>query len=207
MTSAEQPRVDSVEFWFDPVCPWAWMSSRWLTEVSEKLGLTVAWRPFSLAILNEGNEDDGHRDAYVRSLVLGKALIVTERDHGSEAVWRLYTELGNRLHHDARDDEAVLAEAVAAADLPESIANIAGDDADTAEQLLRASTAAGIEAVGPGVGVPILSINGKAFFGPVVTPRPKGQDALNLWNAVYYATQTPGFYELKRGREVGPDFS
>lgn len=208
MNSATEQRVESIEFWFDPVCPWAWMTSRWMTEVSETLGHEVTWRPFSLAILNENNDDDAHHEAHQRSFSLGQALAATQRDHGNEAVWKLYTELGNRIHLEGREDTAeVLGEAVEAAGLPESIAQTATFDHDDSASRLRESTEAGITAVGPGVGIPIISINGKTFFGPVVTPRPKGEDAINLWNALYYATQTPGFYELKRGREVGPDFS
>lgn len=200
-------RIDSIEFWFDPVCPWAWMTSRWMTEVSETLSLDVTWRPFSLAILNEGNDSGGHHEAHLRSFAYGQALVVVERDHGNEAVWNLYTELGNRIHHDERTDDQILAEALQTAGLPADILETVTSEGETTEKLLRSSTEAGISAVGPGVGIPIIAINGKAFFGPVISPRPKGEDALKLWNAVYYSTQTPGFYELKRGREVGPRFS
>lgn len=179
-----------------------------MTEVSETLGLNVTWRPFSLAILNENESGGSHAEWHLRSLALGRVLSVVERDLGNEAVAQLYTELGERIHHQSRSDiEQLLSEAIEAAGLPSLLTQISDDEAQVAEGLLRASTEAGIAAVGPGVGIPIIAINGKAFFGPVVSPRPKGEDALNLWNALYFATQTPGFYELKRGREVGPDFS
>lgn len=207
MTTAIEQHVDSIDFWFDPICPWAWLTSRWMTEVSEVLGHNVAWRPFSLTILNEDEDLGEYQEMLKRGLAFGLALVAAQREHGNEAVWKLYTELGNRIHHEKRDDADVLTDAVEAAGLPAALALVAVEDFESTEKLLRTSTEDGINAVGPGVGIPIIAVNDKAFFGPVVTPRPKGEDAIKLWNAVYFSTQTPGFYELKRGREIGPDFS
>lgn len=203
----DRRNIETIEFWFDPVCPWTWITSRWMTEVRDTLGLDVTWRPFSLQILNEGKEG-GPSDSHARGYLLGQVLMHVKEQHGNEAVWNLYTELGNLLHHDKRKDiETVLPEAIAATGLSADAANVPGNNGETLEQALRESTEAGLKAVGPGVGIPIISINGNAFFGPVVSPRPKGEDAMKLWYALYYSTQTPGFFELKRGRDVGPDFS
>ena len=178
-----------------------------MTEVRDTLDLTVTWRPFSLQILNEA-DDGAPSEIHARGFLLGQVLVQVLNEHGNDAVWRLYTELGNRLHHDKRKDtDVVLEEALVAAGLPAGGLEVLESNEEVLQQGLRASTEAGLEAVGPGVGIPIISINGNAFFGPVVSPRPKGEDAIKLWHALYYSTQTPGFFELKRGRDVGPDFS
>lgn len=198
------PHIERIEFWFDPVCPWAWLTSRWMTEVSQTIDHEVTWHPFSLAILNEGNADV-HKESHQRGLSYGRMLTLVAEELGNEAVWKLYTALGTAIHHDQRTDEALLTDAVQSAGIDEALLAQAEQERERLEAALRESTNAGIAAVGPGVGIPIVAINGKAFFGPVVTPQPKGEDALRLWDAVVASTQTPGFYELKRGREVGPD--
>lgn len=208
MTIAQLPRIESVEYWFDPVCPWAWMTSRWMAEINERLDLNVQWLPFSLKILNERADEGSRKDSHDRGFLLGQVLIHVQEQHGNEAVGRLYTELGKRLHVAGRSDtEAVLKEALAAANLDVTYADAPHQHGDTSAAKLRESTIRGIDAVGPGVGIPIIAVNGNAFFGPVVSPAPKGDDALMLWTALVASTQTPGFFELKRGRDVGPDFS
>lgn len=208
MTQATLPEIQSVDFWFDPVCPWAWMTSRWMADVNERLNLDVQWHPFSLKILNEATGSGSKSDAHDRGFKLGQLLVIVREQAGNDAVAKLYTELGNRIHLEQRSDtDAIIAESLAAADLDEAFADASHLHGDTSAVSLRESTQRGITAVGPDVGIPIIAVNGKAFFGPVVSPAPKGDDALMLWTALVASTQTPGFYELKRGRQVGPDFS
>lgn len=200
MNLQEEMSGARVEFWFDPVCPWTWITSRWLTEVESSLGFTVVWNPFSLAILTESTRKGGSpSDSHRFGQELGAVLVSVREAEGNAAVARVYAELGALIHHEGRTDEGVLTEAL-------QRAHVVGSRRDDAPELLRVSTREGIEAVGPGVGIPIVAINGRAFFGPVISPRPRGEEAIRLWHAVYLATQTSGLYELKRGRTVGPQF-
>lgn len=197
--------VPNVEFWFDPICPWCWMTSRWISEVAETRGFEVAWRPISLKIINEGKERNAHSDHHDAGHRAMRVIETARATVGDAAAGKLYTEIGTRIHPGARRDlDDVIAEALAAAELDPAFA--AAADAEDADAQLRANTVHALEAAGPDVGVPIISIDGNAFFGPVMTPAPKGDDALRLWDALYAASTVPGFYELKRGRTVGPRF-
>lgn len=196
---------DTVEFWFDPICPWTWITSRWIAEVAARRDFEVTWHPFSLQVLNEGNAEASHVEAMREGHQLGRVMVAVAEAHGSEGVGRLYDAVGTRRHPGGREDfDAVLTESLAEAGLPASLAEAAADDSRDAA--LRASTRRGIELVGPGVGIPIIAIDGVAFFGPVISPAPTGDDALTLWDGVRAAASIPGFFELKRGREVGPQF-
>ncbi|MGJ0204617.1 mycothiol-dependent nitroreductase Rv2466c family protein [Leucobacter sp. gxy201] len=199
---SEQPEV---EFWFDPSCPWCWMTSRWASEVAEARGFTIAWHPISLTVINEGR-DDRHAELHLQGHRCGRVIEAARTSVGPEAVAALYTEIGTRRHPGGRDDfDAIIAEALAATGLDASLAAAADDEQYDAQ--LRANTAHALEIAGPDVGVPIISIDGVAFFGPVVTPAPTGDLALQLWDGIRAAASVPGFYELKRGRTVGPQFS
>ena len=194
-----------VEFYFDPICPWCWMTSRWAQEVSEARGFDIVWHPISLKVINEGNTDE----AYVQHLQaghrFGRVVEAARVAAGDEIVGKLYTEIGSRVHPGARTDEdAVIAEALAAVGLDAALAEAADTEASDAQ--LRANTLHALDIAGPDVGVPIISIDGVAFFGPVVTPAPTGEMALKLWDGIAAAASVPGFYELKRGRTVGPQF-
>ncbi|WP_166984590.1 DsbA family protein [Canibacter zhoujuaniae] len=206
---------ESVEFWFDPSCPWCWMTSRWITEVSEVRGFTVNWRPFSLKILNEGRDkiSDRHKTMHAGGLQTLRVIEAARQAHGAEVVGALYTEIGERIHPGGRTDyDAIIAEALDALDLPSELAAYA--DAETSftpgdsgvDAALRDSTAAGLKLVGKDVGIPIVAVNGKGLFGPVVTPAPQGQAALDLFDALVLATGVEGFYELKRTRTARPQF-
>lgn len=197
--------VPNVEFWFDPICPWCWMTSRWAQEVSEVRGFPIAWHPISLAILNEGHDHGSYAEGHRQGNRMGRVVVAAERAHGAEVVGKLYTEFGTRIHPGGRDDyDEIIAESIAAAGLPATLAQAADDESIDAE--LRANTDHAMEIAGPNVGVPIISIDGVAFFGPVVTPAPTGETALRLWDGIYAAASVPGFYELKRGRTAGPKF-
>ena len=201
--SAEHPQV---EFYFDAACPWCWMTSRWAAEVAEARGFEIDWKPVSLKIINEGN-DISEAYAAMVAVAHGTCRIVqaAAESGGNEAVGRLYTELGNRIHPGGRKDtDAILAESLAAAGLDAALVEAAGDERFDAE--LRANTEHALKIAGPDVGVPIISIDGVAFFGPVVTPAPTGETALRLWDGIHAAASVPGFYELKRGRTEGPKY-
>ena len=200
--SASQPQV---EFWFDPICPWCWMTSRWVSEVSAVRGFDVAWHPVSLAIINEGRDAGDHAEGMRQGQRMGRVAVAAEQAHGAEVVGRLYTAFGTHIHPGGRDDtDAIIAEALSEAGLPETLA-AAADDTQF-DGVLREHTSHALKIAGPDVGVPIISIDGVAFFGPVVTPAPTGDLALQLWDGIRAAASVPGFYELKRGRTVGPQF-
>lgn len=199
--SAEKPNV---EFYFDAICPWCWMTSRWAAEVAEARGFEIRWRPISLKIVNEGNEN-AHKESHDKGHRIARVVEAADAAAGAEAVGRLYTELGTRIHPGGnRDFDTVIAESLEAAGLDADLASAADTEASDAQ--LRENTHHALDIAGPDVGVPIISIDGVAFFGPVVTPAPTGDLALQLWDGIYAAAQVPGFYELKRGRTEGPKF-
>jgi len=195
----------NVEFYFDPICPWCWMTSRWAAEVSAARGFEISWKPISLAIINEAKTDNPKHDGHVQGHRMGRVVEAARVAHGEAVVGGLYTELGTRVHPGGRDDiDTIIAEALAAVGLPAELA--AAADIEQSDVQLRANTNHALEIAGPDVGVPIISIDGVAFFGPVVTPAPTGEQALQLWDGIYAAASVPGFFELKRGRNKGPEF-
>lgn len=194
-----------VEFWFDPICPWCWMTSRWASEVAETRGFEIAWHPISLKIINEGQDAGSHASAHEQGFRLGRLVEAARRSHGEGVVSTLYTEIGNRLHPAGRTDyDTIIEEVLEAAGLPSELA--AEVESDAGDEQLRSNTHHALQIAGPDVGVPIISVNGVAFFGPVVTPAPTGDLALQLWDGIVAAASVPGFYELKRGRTSGPQF-
>ncbi|MFH9132963.1 DsbA family protein [Streptomyces sp. NPDC017524] len=203
-----------VDFWFDPLCPWAWMTSRWMLEVEKVRDVEVRWHVMSLAVLNEDKLDELPEE--YRDLLENKAwgpvrVVVAARQlHGDAVVGPLYTALGTRFHNNG---EGPTREAVAAAlkdvGLPADLADYA--DSDRYDTELRASHKEGIDKVGQEVGTPVIAVPGAdgeqiAFFGPVVTPAPKGEDAAKLWDGTLLVASIPGFYEIKRTRTQGPIF-
>lgn len=197
---------DIVDFWFDPVCPWAWMTSRWMLEVEKVRPVQVRWHVMSLAVLNEGRDlPEPYRALMERAWGPVRAVVAAGRSHGEEYVRPLYDALGTRIHPGGRtDDDVVIREALAEVGLPEDLADVT--TSTTVDDLLRASHEAGISLVGEDVGTPVVAVNGVAFFGPVVTPAPTGEAAGRLWDGTVLVAGTPGFYELKRTRTVGPIF-
>lgn len=196
------------DFWFDPACPWAWMTSRWMLEVEQVRDVRVQWHVMSLSVLNEGR--DGLSESYQRSMdrnwAAVRVLIAAEQAHGNEVLLPLYTAIGERAHVQGRKvTREVLAEAVAEAGLPASLLEAA--DSDAYDDALRKSHHAGMDQVGDDVGTPVISVDGHAFFGPVVSPSPKGESAGQLWDAFLLLTRTDGLYEIKRSRTGKPDFS
>ncbi|MFR9674806.1 DsbA family protein [Streptomyces sp. TR06-5] len=207
------PEKTSAEFWFDPKCPWAWLTSRWMLEVEKVRDVHVRWRVMSLAVLNENKLDElpeGYREMLRSAWGPVRVCIAAEQEFGSEVLGPLYTALGTRFHNQAREqDRVTLVEALEEAGLPASLADAADSDKYDAE--LRASHAEGIDLVGQDVGTPVIAVPGAdggriAFFGPVVTPAPKGEAAGRLWDGTLLVASTPGFYEIKRTRDEAPRF-
>ncbi|MFJ6511918.1 DsbA family protein [Streptomyces sp. NPDC091406] len=202
------------DFWFDPLCPWAWMTSRWMLEVEKVRDVEVRWHVMSLAVLNEDKLDElpeEYRDM-LENQAWGpvRVVVAAQQLHGDDVVGPLYTALGTRFHNNG---EGPTREAVAAAlkdvGLPEDLAEYA--DKDTYDTELRASHQEGIDKVGQEVGTPVIAVPGAdgeqvAFFGPVVTPAPKGEEAAKLWDGTLLVASIPGFYEIKRTRRQGPIF-
>lgn len=198
---------DVADFWFDPVCPWAWMTSRWITEVEKVRPIDVRWHVMSLAVLNEGREglSERYREAMARAWAPVRVIAAARELHGEKYVKLLYDAMGSRIHPGGnRDYPEVIAQALDEVGLPASLAGYA--DSDAYDEQLRASHEAGISQVGTEVGTPIVAYNGNAIFGPVVTPAPRGEAAGRLWDGTVLVTSTPGFYELKRTRSQGPSF-
>lgn len=209
MTSHESTAQETthVDFWFDPICPWAWIASRWMLEVQRVRPVEVSWHVMSLSVLNDGKDDLPER--YRELLAAGwgpvRVLIAAGQAHGPEVLLPLYTALGNRFHHEkAPKDRETITAALAEAGLPASLADAM--DSTEYDQALRASHEEGINRVGYEVGTPVISVNGTAVFGPVMSPIPRGEAAARLWDGVLLLSGTDGFFELKRSRTRDPIF-
>ncbi|SDH96610.1 2-hydroxychromene-2-carboxylate isomerase [Agrococcus jejuensis] len=194
--------MTQVRMWFDPTCPWAWMTSRWLGEVAGTRGFDVDWRVMSLAILNEGRDlPEEYARRMPRSLRLTRLVIAARETAGEQVVKPLYDALGSRIHPgEQRDFDAIVVEALAEVGLDPALA----EETDAYDAQLRASHQEAIDLVGDDVGTPVVSVDGVAFFGPVVSPAPTGDEALRLFDGIVAAASVPGFFELKRSRTVGP---
>lgn len=208
VTDVDVPAAESVpvEMWFDPLCPWAWMTSRWLIQVERVRPVAVTWSVMSLAVLNEGRDlEPRYRDLMDRAWAPVRVLIAAREAHGEQVLKPLYDALGERIHHQGREDlSAVIVESLAEVGLPAELAQ-AGVSTDWDEQL-RASHQRAIDLVGDEVGTPVLAVEGIAFFGPVISPAPKGEAAGRLFDGCVLVAGTPGFFELKRTRTTGPIF-
>jgi hypothetical protein len=197
---------DIADFWFDPICPWAWMTSRWILEVEQVRPVDVRWHVMSLSVLNENNEDlpESYKELLGKGWGPVRVVNAARELHGEDVVGPLYTALGARIHPGKMEYGQAIDEALAEVGLPAELARFAASDEYDAQ--LRASHEAGIKQVGMDVGTPIVAFNGVAFFGPVVTPTPRGEAAARLWDGVLLVAGTEGFYELKRTRDRGPQF-
>jgi 2-hydroxychromene-2-carboxylate isomerase len=197
--STVESRPEGVDFWFDPLCPFTWQTSRWLREVAAARGVPVEWRVMSLAVLNGGGEVPGHSaDEVTRGSAVARVLAAVRSTAGSEALGRLYREVGVRVHEQGAElGPDVLREALAAVGLPAELA----EDDEGRQAAVEASHAESQERVGDEAGSPVTAFAGRpGFFGPIVTPAPTGEDALRLFDGLALVAAVPGFSELKGAR-------
>ncbi|MDR1386401.1 MAG: disulfide bond formation protein DsbA [Propionibacteriaceae bacterium] len=198
----------TVDFWFDPLCPWAWVTSRWMLEVERVRPVRTVFHVMSLAVLNAGREglsDDYRRTMETVAWYGARAAIQVELAAGPDSLRDFYTALGRR-YHDLDQPRAVetIRQALLELDLDPAIAERSLTDAF--DDQLRLSHHQGMDPVGTDVGTPVLRVNGMSLFGPVISPAPTGEEAGRLFDGVAAVTAYPGFFELKRTRTVGPIF-
>ena len=209
MTAGPLERED-MQFWFDPLCPWAWITSRWMLEVEKVRPVRVDWRIMSLAYLNlVQHQGDGLSEEYLERMSRAwgpvRVCAAAAVDAGPGILGPLYTAIGIRFHNQGRrDDPAVIPEALQDAGLPGWLI----DAAETTEfdDAIKKSHHEAFDEVGLDVGTPVVRIRGKALFGPVITPAPKGEAAGELWDGLVLVSKADGFFELKRSRDRRPSF-
>lgn len=199
--------ANKVDFWFDPMCPFAWVTSRWIGEVEDVRGIETNWNVMSLSVLNEGRELPAE---YAEKMELGwgpvRVIIAARELHGTECIKPLYDAMGSLIHHEGIKDFAeVISKALAETGLPAELARFA--DSEEYDVQLRASHESGISLVGQDVGTPVVAVNGTAFFGPVLTRIPRGEEAGRIWDATVTLAGYPHFFELKRSRTESPEFN
>jgi predicted DsbA family dithiol-disulfide isomerase len=198
-----------VDFWFDPLCPWAWITSRWMLEVEQVRPVKTSWHLMSLAYLNvTQHEGKGLDPQYLERMQQAwgpvRILAAASAEKGEDVLLPLYTAIGNRFHVEQNREPSALADAVAEVGLDPSVLEAA--TSEEYDEAIKASHHRGMDQVGIEVGTPVIAVDGTAFFGPVVTPAPKGEAAGKLWDGVLAVTTTDGFFELKRTRTRRPSF-
>ena len=195
------------DFWFDPLCPFAWITSRWRLEVERVRDVEVRWHVMSLAHLNQDKDiSEDYREMLRPAWGPVRVLVAAQQRHGDGVLLPLYTAMGSRIHLEKQPiDRSMIAEALAEVglepDLVEAMHDSAYDDA-----VIR-SHHEGMDQVGDDVGTPTIAVNGVAFFGPVLSSIPRDEEAGRLWDAAVALAAFPDFFELKRTRTGELDFS
>lgn len=198
--------TSQADFWFDPLCPFAWITSRWIGEVEAVRDIATVWHVMSLSVLNEGRDlEPSYREAMDKAWGPVRVIIAAREEHGDRVIKPLYDAMGTQIHIGGEKDFGiVISKALAECGLPPGLADAATTDAFDAQ--LRASHEEGISLVGQDVGTPVVAFNGSAFFGPVLTRIPRAEQAGQLWDATVTLASYPHFFEIKRSRTERPKF-
>jgi hypothetical protein len=197
--------LTAVDFWLDPQCPWAWITSRWLLEVEKVRPITPRWHIMSLSLLNKDRElSEDYRKSMDRAWGPVRVCMAAMKEKGDEILLPLYTAIGTLVHSEGRREPEVLGEALEAVGLPAGLLEAA--QSTEYDEAIAKSHEEGIGLVGEDVGTPIISVGGASIFGPVVTPIPRGEAAGLLWDGVLLVINTDGFFELKKSRDRRPAF-